>query len=82
MFRSKVQKDVSPIVNIETTQPLELVHFDYLQIVPSKGNIENVLIITDHFTRYEQAFPSKTQNSNSYSKTIMVQLYFTSWFPI
>ena len=50
-------------INIEATQPLELIHLDYLQIEPSKGNIENVLIITDHFTRYAQAYPSKTQTA-------------------
>ena len=36
---------------------------DYLNIEPSKGNVENVLIITDYFTRYDQAFPSKTQTA-------------------
>ena len=32
--------DIAPLHNIETTQPLELTHLDYLQIEPSKGNIE------------------------------------------
>ena len=62
-IRRKTQPDVVPLHNIEATQPLELVHLDYLQIEPSKGNIENVLIVTDHFTRYAEAYPSKTQTA-------------------
>ena len=62
-IRSKTQPDVAPLHNIEATQPLELIHLYYLQIEPSKGNIENVLIVTDHFTRYAQAYPSKTQTA-------------------
>ena len=60
-IRRKTQPDIAPLHNIKATQPLELIHLDYLQIEPSKGNIENVLIVTDHFTRYAQAYPSKTQ---------------------
>ena len=56
----KSQPDQAPLVNIEVSQPQELIHLDYLKIEPSKGNIKNVLVITDHFTRYAQAFPSKT----------------------
>ena len=62
-IRRKFHPDVAPLHNIEATQPLELVHLDYLQIEPSKGNIENILIVTDHFTRYAQAYPSKTQTA-------------------
>ena len=38
-IRSKSQLDVAPLLNIEATQPLKLLHLDYLQIEPSKGNI-------------------------------------------
>ena len=62
-LRRKSQPDQAPLLNIEASQPLELIHLDYLKIEPSKGNIENVLVITDHFTRYAQAFPSKTQTA-------------------
>ena len=39
-IRRKSQTDVGPLYNIEATQPLELIHLDYLQIEPSKGNIK------------------------------------------
>ena len=61
--RGKTQQDFVPQINIETIQSLELVHFDNLQIEPSKGNVENVLIGTDHFTKYAQAFCSKTETT-------------------
>ena len=79
MFEKKVPAYKAPLVNIETSQPLELVHLDYLKIEPSKGNIENVLVITDHFTRYAQAFPSKTQTALTTAKLLWNNFYFTLW---
>ena len=69
-IRRKTQPDVAPLHNIEATQPLELIHLDYLQIEPITGNIENVLIVTDHFTRYAQAYPSKTQTALATAKLL------------
>ena len=62
-IRRKLHPDVASLHNTEATQPLDLIHLDYLQIEPSKSNIENVLIVTDPFTRYAQAYPSKTQTA-------------------
>ena len=41
---------------------------DYLSLGPSKGNKENILVITDHFTRYAQAFSIKTQTAHATAK--------------
>ena len=60
-LRRKSTPQVAPMQPIYVIQPLELVHIDYLSLEPSKQDIENVLIITDHFTRYALAYPSKTQ---------------------
>ena len=75
-IRRKTQPDTAPLHNIEATQPLELVHLDYLQIEPSKGNIENILIVTDHFTRYAQAYPSKTQTALATAKLLWNNLLY------
>ena len=62
-LRRKSQPEQAPVLSIKANQPLELIHLDYLKIEPSEGNIENVLVITNNFTRYAQAFPSKTQTT-------------------
>ena len=64
-LRRKTTPQVAPLQPILVTQPLELVHMDYLSLEPSKGNIENVLVITDHFTRYALAYPSKIQTGQA-----------------
>ena len=46
---------VAPIAElcpITANRPLELVHMDFLNLEPRKGNVENVIVITGHFTRY------------------------------
>ena len=75
------QPDKAPLLNIEASQPLELIHLNYLKIEPSKGNIENVLVITDHFTRYAQAFPSKTQTALVTAKLLWNNFILHYGFP-
>jgi transposase InsO family protein len=51
----------APLVNITTTSPLELVCMDFLTLEPSKGNYQHILVITDHFTRFAMAIPTRNQ---------------------
>ena len=69
-LRRKTTPQVAPLQPIYVTQQLELVHMDYLSLEPSKGNIENVLVITDHFTRYALAYPSKTQTAQATARIL------------
>ena len=48
---------------------------------PSKGSIETVLVITDHFTRYAQAFPSKTQTPHTTAKILWENFFSHCGFP-
>ena len=80
-LRRKYQPDVAILLDIEATHPLELIHLEYLQIEPNKGNIENVLIVTDHFTRYAQTYPSKTQTALVTAKLLWNNFIIHFGFP-
>ena len=67
------RKGVAPKAELCLTtanRSLELVHMDFLSLELSKGYIENVLVITDHFTRYVQAIPSRTQTAQATAKIL------------
>ena len=66
----KARQPKVPLKNIMATHPLELVHLDYLCLEPEKGLEENVLLITDHFTRYVQAYVTRTQTAQIIAKTL------------
>ena len=67
----KAQQPKAPPENIIATHSLELVHLDYLCLEPGKGLKENVLVITDHFTRYTQAYVTRTQTARTMAKTLL-----------
>ena len=67
-FKAKQPK--VPLENIVATHPLELIHLDYLCLEPGKGLEENVLVVTDHFTRYTQAYVTRTQTAHTTDRTL------------
>ena len=61
---------------IKAYAPLELVHIDFTSIeltmkLNQLPSVKNVLVITDHFTRYSMAFVTKDQKA----KTVAQILY-------
>jgi hypothetical protein len=49
------------LVPIATSSPLELACVDFFTLEKSKGGYQHILVITDHYTRYAQAIPTKSQ---------------------
>ena len=78
-FKSKPQQtELHPII---ATHPMELVHMDYLTIESGKANKDvNILVVTDHFTRYAQAFITPTQTARSCGPNIVGQILHALWF--
>ena len=64
LLRKSPTNNLAPLVNIITTYPLELVCMDYLTLEPAKG-VGNVLVITDHFTKYALAIATKNQTAKT-----------------
>ena len=80
-LKRKSTPQVVPLQPILVSQPLELVHLDYLTLEPSKGNTENVIVITDHFTRYALAYASKTQTAQAIAGILWDNLICHYGFP-
>ena len=66
----KARQPKGPLKNIVATHPLELVHLDYLCLEPGKGLEENILVVTDYFTRYAQAYVTRNQTAQMTAKTL------------
>ena len=66
----KARQPKSPLENIMATHPVELVHLNYLCLEPGKGLDENVLVVTDHFTRCTQAYVTRTQTTQMTAKIL------------
>lgn len=61
----------TPRATISSSSPLEIIGIDFLHLEKSSGTIEYILLLTDHFTRYIQANPTR----NKTAKTAANHLY-------
>ncbi len=66
---------------IQTTRPLELVCVDFLSLEKSKGGYEDILVITDHFTRYAQAIPCRNQKARTTAQALYEGFFRFFGFP-
>lgn len=61
--------DRAPLISIKTHVPLELVCIDYQALQPSSG-YGHVLVITDHFSKFAQAIPTKNETAKTTAKVL------------
>ncbi|KAJ7995749.1 hypothetical protein DPEC_G00247820 [Dallia pectoralis] len=70
VLRKTLPERAAPLVNILTTRPLELVCMDFLSIEPDRSNTKDILVITDHFTKYAVAIPTSNQKAQTVAKCL------------
>ena len=84
-LRFKKLPEKATLNPIKTSRPLKLVHIDYLTIEAPKNSRSqkdvNVLIATDHFTRYAQAFVTPNQKALTVAKTLWDKFFIHYGFP-
>lgn len=76
--RKTLPQRASPLNQITSNGPLDLVCIDFLQIEPDSKGIANVLVVTDHFTRYAQAFATKDQKALTVAR-VLWEKYFVHY---
>ena len=60
-IRFKQKPEWVELKPLKASYPLELVHMDFLRIGGKDDKNANVLVVTDHFTRYAQAYVTSNQ---------------------
>ena len=81
LCRKTLPNQRAPLVSITSSFPLELLCVDFLKLEPSKGGIENLLVVTDHFTKYSQAYPCRNQNATTTAKALFENFIKHYGFP-
>ena len=79
--RKSLCERAAPLVSIKTSRPLELVCMDYLSLEPDSSNTKDVLVITDHFTKYAVAVPTSNQRARTVAKALWENFISHYGFP-
>ena len=80
-IRFKQKPESSTLKALEASYPLELVHMDFLRIGGKNDKNANVLVITDHFTRYSQAYVTNNQQAATAAKVFINQFVTNYGYP-
>lgn len=70
-----------PLMNIKTSRPLELVCVDFLSLEPDQSNTKDILVLTDHFTKYAVAIPTRNQKAQTVAKCLWENFLVHYGFP-
>ena len=74
-------QEKAPLIPIESTHPFQIVAIDFLHLDKAKGGFEYVLIVTDHFTKFTQAYATKTKSSKAAAEKLFNEFIVQYGFP-
>lgn len=79
--RKALPEKAAPLVNINTTRPLELLCMDFLSLEPDRSGTKDILVITDHFTKFAVAIPTPNQKARTVAKCLWDNFIVHYGFP-
>ena len=78
----KKRAEWAPLEPILATHPMQIIHIDFLTIESGKADKDhNVLVVTDQFTRFAQAFLTTSQTAQTAAKTLWDKYFVYYRFP-
>ena len=84
IFEAKPQ--IPPMEPILCTEPLDLVHIDYVSMevtvgIKEKPVVKNVLVVEDHFTRYIKAYVTNNHTTSTMARILYNEFFSVFGFP-
>ena len=84
--RCQVAKDCAPVhhsymYHLLASQPNEILAIDFTLLEPSHRGIENVLVMTDVFTKYTLAVPTRDQRAATVAQVITHEWFYKFGVP-
>ena len=71
----------APMKSILTKEPMELPAIDFLSLEKGKGGFENILVVTDSFTKFSWAFPTRDQKATTVAKLLWEKIFINYGMP-
>lgn len=69
--RKTIPQKAATLNQLTSSGPLELVCIDFLSKEPDSKGFANVLVVTDHFTRYAPGISNQGSESNNGGQSII-----------
>ena len=84
--RCQVAKDVHPTAcsymgHLLASRPNEIVAIDYTTLEPAQNGVENVLVMTDVFSKYTIAVPTRDQRATTVAKVLVSEWFYKFGVP-
>lgn len=79
--RKSLPEKAAPLVTIKTTRPLELVCMDFLSLEPDSSSTKDILVLTNHFTKFAIAVSTFNQKARPVAKCLWDNLFVCYGIP-
>ncbi|KAK7938973.1 hypothetical protein WMY93_002299 [Mugilogobius chulae] len=79
--RKTLPERAAPLVSITTSRPLELVCMDFLSLEPDQSSTKDILVLTDHFTKFAVALPTANQKARTVARCLWENFIVCYGFP-
>uniref|UniRef100_A0A8C2GGE5 Gypsy retrotransposon integrase-like protein 1 n=2 Tax=Cyprinus carpio TaxID=7962 RepID=A0A8C2GGE5_CYPCA len=71
----------APWASFLASRPLEVVAVDFTTLEPATDGRENILVVTDVFTKFSQAFPTRDQKAETTAKILLREWFLKYGVP-